>query len=215
MKFLSYLLDLFFPPKCVFCGRVLHSADDEWCEKCTEALPFTDYGGTQDGDYFDYCVSPLYYKGVVRKSLLRYKFRNAPEYAQLYGKLLADCVIEHPDVSYDIITWVPLSGKRMRSRGYDQAMLLAQSTALNLDDVAVEILKKPHDIQAQSDLSGIAERRANISGAYVVPDQELVDGKAILLIDDIITTGATLSECSKVLLEAGACKVICATLARK
>ena len=215
MRLFSLLLDLLFPPKCIFCGRVLHKADDELCEKCTESLPYTDYGGMQEGDYFDISVSPLYYKGVVRKSLLRYKFGNASAYADTYGKMLADCIIENPDVDYDIITWVPLSSKRRRSRGYDQAMLLAQATALNLDDVAVQTLNKPDDVHAQSDLSSVAERRANISGAYEVLDEGLVDGKSVLLIDDIITTGSTLSECAKVLLEAGASRVMCATLARK
>ena len=214
MGFLSAIMDLFFPPKCAFCGRVVSSRDDLWCSKCTESLPFTLDSGMQSGDYYDFCISPLYYKGAVRKSLLKFKFRGMAAFADVYGRILADCIRENPDIGYDIISWVPLSGKRKRSRGYDQAMLLALATALNLEDVAVETLIKPHDVQAQSELSGKEERSANISGAYIAADPELIAGKCVLLIDDIVTTGSTLSECARVLLSAGAKRVVCAALAR-
>lgn len=214
MSFFTTLLDLLFPPKCVFCGRVINDAEDGWCDKCTEALPFADNGGRQNGEVFEFCVSPLYYRGSVRKSILRFKFRGMSAYASVYGRLLADCIREHKDIKYDIITWVPLSSKRERSRGYDQAMLLALATALELNDVAAETLEKPHDVQAQSELGGKEERSANISGAYVVSDPELIEGKSVLLIDDVVTTGSTLSECAKVLISAGAKRVVCAALAR-
>ena len=214
MSFLSSILDLLFPPKCVFCGRVLHSVDDGWCDRCTEELPFADNGGRQYGEVFDFCVSPLYYRGSVRKSILRFKFRGMSAYAAVYCRLMADCIHEHLGVKYDIITWVPLSGKRERSRGYDQAMLLALATALELGDVAAETLKKSRDVQAQSELGGMEERSANISGAYVATDPELVEGKCVLLIDDVITTGSTLNECARVLRAAGAARVVCAALAR-
>jgi len=207
-------MDLLFPPKCVFCGKVLDNGDDLWCGKCTESLPFTLNGGKQEGECYEFCISPLYYKGAVRKSILRFKFRGMTSYASAYGRVLADCIREHLDNKYDIISWVPLSKKRERSRGYDQAMLLALATALELGDVAAETLKKPQDIRAQSELEGRAERSANISGAYMAADPELIEGKCVLLIDDIVTTGSTLDECAKVLLSNGASKVVCAALAR-
>jgi len=214
MGFISSLLDLLFPPKCVFCARVLGRGDDGWCDRCTEALPFTDNSGRQEGEFYDFCLSPLYYKGTVRKSILRFKFRGATAYASVYGKLLADCIRENPDIGYNIISWVPLSSNRKRSRGYDQAMLLALATALELDDVAVETLTKPHDVQAQSELGDRSERSANISGAYTASDADFIEGKCVLLIDDVVTTGSTLAECAKVLLSAGASRVVCAALAR-
>ena len=214
MSFISSLMDLLFPPKCAFCRKILAISDDAWCSVCSETLPFTLNSGRQEGEFYDFCISPLYYKDAVRKSMLRYKFRGASAYADVYGKILADCIRENPDLNYDVISWVPLSSNRKRSRGYDQAMLLALATALQLGDVAAETLKKPHDVKAQSELSGIEERNANISGAYEVTDPELIDGKTVLLIDDIVTTGSKLSECAKVLLSAGARRVVCASLAR-
>jgi len=214
MSIFSTLLDLLFPPKCVFCSRVLDKTDEGWCDKCTEALPYADNYGRQDGEIFDFCVSPLYYSGVVRRSILRYKFRGASHCAAVYGKFLAESIRENPDITYDLISWVPLSSKRERSRGYDQAMLLALATALELDDVAVETLKKPHDVQAQSDLGDKTERSANISGAFEASDPEIIAGKRVLLIDDVVTTCSTLDECARVLRNAGASGVVCAALAR-
>jgi len=214
MKFFSVILDLLFPPKCVFCSRILTKSDDGWCDKCTESLPYADNNGIQPGDGFDICVSPLYYTGVVRRSVLRYKFHGASRYAEDYGKFLADCIRETPDISYDIISWVPLSKKRERTRGYDQAMLLARSTASELGCTAEETLIKIKDVRAQSELGDKEERSANISGAYIAANKDLIKGKRILLIDDVVTTCSTLEECTSVLLSAGAAGVLCAALAR-
>ena len=213
MSFFSSFMELLFPPKCVFCGKVLNSGDT-LCSKCTESLPFTLNSGRQEGEYYDFCVSPLYYKGAVRKSILRFKFKGASSYADVYSSILADCIRGNPDIDYDVISWVPLSSMRKHSRGYDQAMLLALATALQFGDVAIETLEKPRDVRAQSELSDKEERSANISGAYEITDPELIEGKCVLLIDDIVTTGSTLSECAKVLLASGAKRVVCAALAR-
>ncbi len=113
-----------------------------------------------------------------------------------------------------MISWVPLSAKRLRKRGYDQAKLLAVEAARNLDCVAVETLRKVRNTDAQSSINDDSARRANILGAYEVPDPEFVAGKRILLIDDVVTTGATLSECARVLRTFGAKEVVCASLAR-
>jgi ComF family protein len=215
MGILSTVLDLFFPPKCMFCGKFLQKGTDCLCENCAGELPFTRGAQiSQKGDFYDECVSPLLYEGNVRKSILRFKFKGATAYADCYGKLMAECIREHLSGKYDLITWVPLSVKRAKDRGYDQAMLLALAVALALDDVAVETLAKTSHVQAQSTITDKEMRRANVSGVYELKDQELIDGKRILLIDDIITTGSTLSECARVLLLSGAEAVVCATLAR-
>jgi predicted amidophosphoribosyltransferase len=94
-------------------------------------------------------------------------------------------------------------------------MLLASAAALELDDVAVETLEKFKDVMPQTQAGSYEKRKANISGAYRVTDRELIEGKRILIIDDIVTTGATLSECARTLLTAGAGEVFCAALAQR
>ena len=214
MGALSAILDILFPPRCVFCHRFLRSSRQMVCEDCLNSLPYTSNGGEKTGEFFDRCVAPLYYEGDVRESLHRFKFKGATGYSKTYGKLLADCIRENLAGAYDLISWVPLSRKRLRERGYDQAMLLAMAAALELDDVAVCTLEKTLESEKQSLMGSAEKRRANISGAYRAADPELVEGKRILLIDDIVTTGSTLSECAKTLLSAGAEAVLCAAVAR-
>lgn len=214
MGMFSGLWDLFFPERCAFCRKVLKTGEKGMCAKCAGSISYAPGGGAQSGDFFKVCFSPLYYDGSVRDSILRFKFKDGTVYAKLYGVMLADCIRENLKGQYDIITWVPLSERRRKKRGYDQAMLLAMAAALNLDDVAVELLWKTTDVPAQSSLGGAEKRRANISGVYAVADEELVRGRRVLVIDDIITTGSTLSECAKTLRLSGATEVVCCTLAR-
>ncbi|MGI6498553.1 MAG: ComF family protein [Oscillospiraceae bacterium] len=214
-KLISGLLDLLFPPRCVFCHKLLKDRERWICANCRRTLPYTTPdSAVQPGEHFSKCASALYYQGVVKDSFHRFKFSGRTNYATPYGKLMADCVRRHLADSYDLITWVPLSSKRKKKRGYDQSMLLAMAVALDLSDVAVEILRKVEERPAQSSLEGADARFDNVKDAYIITAPELVLGKRILLIDDIITTGATLSECADQLRFAGAADVVCVTLAR-
>ncbi|MBP1736846.1 MAG: hypothetical protein H6Q60_727 [Oscillospiraceae bacterium] len=212
---ISGFLDLLFPPKCIFCRGLLLRGERHICSGCRNALPWLHgTAAEQAGESFSLAVSPLRYNDAVRSSFHRYKFKDCRGYSEAYGALVAECVRDHLSGRYDLITWVPLSKQRRKARGYDQAMLLAMAAALRLDDVAVETLKKVRHTDAQSGLEGDGERHANILNAYEAADPELVAGRRVLLIDDIMTTGATLSECARVLRAAGASGVVCATLAR-
>lgn len=214
MKLWNTLLDLLYPPRCPFCHCFVKSSAVAICDNCRKNLPYTTNGGRQKADFVTVCVSPLYYEDDVRESLLRYKFHGATGYAKAYAPLIADCIREHLDQEYDLITWVPLSRKRLHRRGYDQAQLLAEAVATELDTMAVGTLKKIRNTAAQSQTGSAEKRRANISGAYRVMNPALVADKRILLIDDIVTTGSTLSECARTLGLAGAECVICAAVAR-
>ena len=210
------LLDLLFPPKCVFCRKLLHKGEEGLCASCRSSLPWTLAGeAEQRPEFVSLCVSPLWYQDDVRASFHRYKFQGSRGYAKTYGRLVARCVREHLAGRYDLITWVPLSPDRLKKRGYDQAMLLAMAAALELEDVAVETLRKVRNAEAQSGLGkDDSARRANVLGAYRAVDPELVAGRRVLLIDDIITTGSTISECARILRSSGAADVVCAALAR-
>lgn len=213
--FLSQILDFLFPPRCVFCGKLLSTGERDLCAGCQRTLPWLVEGqAEQGGEFFSLCASPLRYQGSVRESIHRFKFKGVQGYAKPYGRLVAQCVRDHLDGRWDLVTWVPLSEKRLRERGYDQAFLLANAAALELGEVAVETLRKARNTDAQSGLAGAEARRANVLGAYTAVDPELVEGKRVLLIDDVITTGATISECARVLRTFGAGDVVCATLAR-
>lgn len=215
MRFVSHILDVLFPPKCVFCRRILQKGEDGVCARCMQGVRPLPGGGALTGDFFSLCVAALPYKGKVREAILRFKFKEDLSHVSLFGRYIADCVRENLSGRYDLISWVPLSRQRLKKRGFDQAMLLAMAAALELSDVAAETLLKPVDAPAQSGIEGGAEkRRANISGAYEVADPELVRGRRVLLIDDIVTTGSTLSECARMLLMAGAESVCCAALAK-
>lgn len=209
------IMDLLFPPKCVFCRTIMDDNETIICPKCKKSLPYTKNGGILKGNFFTVCVSPLYYENSVRDALLRFKFHQMTAYAVPFGKLIAGCAEEYIEGQVDIISWVPLSRKRLRERGYDQARLLAEVVAVQLNIPCVPVLKKTRHTKPQSRTGGAEKRRANISGAYEIIDKEQISGKRILLIDDIVTTGASFAECARTLGMAGADKVYCAAAARK
>ena len=119
---------------------------------------------------------------------------------------------EYPD-GFDLITWVPTSGLRCFTRGYDQAKLLANATGQELGQPPVRTLRKIRHNRPQSGINGQAQRCANVKNVYRVTDPQKVCGKRILLLDDVITTGATAGECARVLLTAGAKEVHCGCVA--
>ena len=127
---------------------------------------------------------------------------------------MAQCVTDHGLDPFDLICWAPVSKRRRRKRGYDQGELLAREVAKRLGRECVPLLKKVRDTPAQSGLKDPSARRANVMGAYQVPHPALAAGKRILLVDDVVTTGETLSECAGTLLMAGAKEVFCVTLAK-
>ena len=216
IPFLERLLDLLFPPKCPFCHRLLPGKTSLFCDRCQKELPWTQTGQReQTVELTAGCVSPLYYEDLVRQSIHRYKFSSCSGYSRLYGMLMAQAVRDTwPELTFDAVTWVPLSPRRKRKRGYDQAMLLAQAVCEHLGGTATPLLQKVKDTPAQSLQADHRARRVNALNAYALLPHAQVAGKTILLCDDVVTTGSTLSECARILRTAGAEKVYAATLAR-
>ena len=202
------LLDLFFPPKCAVCGIIgVHGV----CAACEKTLPRMDET-LREGAGFGRCAVPLRYEGVVREALLRLKFHGAQSVASAFGAILAQCAAEELGGAFDLVTWAPVSDRRRRRRGYDQAQLLAEAAAKVWDTAPVRLLRKKRDNPPQSGL-GAAERRGNVIGVYEAVNTERVRNAHVLLIDDIITTGSTRAECARVLKDAGAADVVCACVA--
>ena len=208
----KWLLDLLFPPKCAFCGRLLSEGEKDVCTGCTAALP---RNGRQPRklDFVTGATAPFFYEGQVRQAMLRYKFNGAPARGQVFGRLIAEDLRERELADFDLVTWVPLSARRLHRRGYDQAELLARAAAETLGLEAVPLLKKIRHNRTQSGIAAAEARRANVSGCYSAADPARAAGKRILLIDDIITTGATVCECARMLMLAGADSVRAASLA--
>ena len=207
----EWLLDLLYPPKCAFC-RKLVTDRRMLCPDCEKALPVPEKEKqSKKISGLAVCLSPLYYTGDVRQSLHRYKFQGAAAYYRIYAELMAACAREH-GLTADLVTWVPLSRKRLRSRGYDQARLLAEEVAGRLGLPCEQTLEKIRNNPAQSGTSGAEERQKNVLGVYRAVTS--FAGEHVLLVDDIVTTGATLSEAAKELLNAGAEQVSGLTLAR-
>ena len=213
---LNRVLDLFYPPRCVWCHCFLNGAEkrERVCRTCKTSLPvFKREERRQALSELESCISVLEYSGKVRRSILRYKFSGLSFYSSVYTDLMSS-VLEREEYACDIVTWVPLSRKRLRSRGYDQARLLAEGFAGKAGLDCEVLLKKTRNTAPQSGTGSRAERKTNIRDAYSPLRKEKIVGKTILLMDDIVTTGATLSECARVLKDAGAKQVKALTLAR-
>lgn len=206
------LLNLLFPPKCVLCKTILSPQETDLCHHCREHAPFFNKGKIKFSFVAGW-TAVWYYKDDVRQSLLRYKFARYRSYVPCYGQLLAMKLQTARFEDFDILTWVPVSRLRRMKRGFDQVELLAKETARQLGIEAVPCLKKIRHTPPQSGLKSAAQRRANVLGAYTVLSPETVRDKRVLLLDDIITTGATVSECARMLTLAGAREVRCAAMA--
>lgn len=212
MSVWEQLLNLLFPPKCPFCRRILDSPGV--CDTCRKELPWTEeHEAVREGTDSLRCAAPLWYEGKVREAILRLKFYGAAATAETLGALMAQCAAEHLSGEFDLVTWVPVSRKRRWKRGYDQAELLARAVCRAWGVKPAALLRKTMDNPAQSGLKEDAARRANVLGVYEMRPGAEVSGRRVLLIDDVCTTGATLTECSKVLREAGADAVVCACVA--
>ena len=208
------LLDLLFPPKCPFCQRLLHDPRAPLCPNCQASLPWlTGRAGERRVDFTQGCWSPLAYQAQVREAVQRYKFAPAPAYGRPFGLLMAQCARDQ-GVEAELVTWAPLSKKRRRKRGFDQGELLARTVGECLALPVLPLLEKSRHTVPQSSLPDGAARRAKAVGAYSLLPGGRIEGGRVLLVDDVVTSGATLSECARLLCQGGAKQVLCLTLAQ-
>ncbi len=204
------VLNLLFPRKCVLCQAILKWNEANICRSCgKDHTPRPK--GKKKLRYIDDWYGLWHYQGKVRESIHRYKFSGRQNYAQSYAALLADQL--QADPSWDVITYVPISRRRYKSRGYDQGRLLAEGLGRELKIKAMPLIKKIAETETQSRLQGEAQRRANVIGVYRCVHIEQIRGKHILLVDDVLTSGATACECAKELKMTGASSVFLATVA--
>lgn len=213
MQILEVLTALLYPPKCPFCGRVLEDGREGVCPRCEASLPRTAAEDEKAVEGCQGCLAPLWYRDRVVEAVHRYKFRGGQDHAPLLGAMMARCLSERWEEPLDAVTWAPLSPRRLRERGYDQAGLLAYEVGARLGLRVVPLLEKVRNAPPQSGLEDAGERRDNVRGAYRVREGAHCAGLRLALVDDVITTGATLSECAGALREAGAASVVALGLA--
>ncbi len=182
------------------------------CRSCREYLPWTSTV-PQPGDSFDDIVCLWRYQGVVKSSLMKYKFYSRASYYRTYSEMLAERIRAEIFYDFQIAVCVPLHKKKHAERGYNQAWLICKQTA-DIIGVACsdKILERTRITQVQS-LMPVHLRQQNVMNAFTVKNKDAVAGKNVLLFDDIITTGSTLNECASVLKQAGAVKVCAVTVA--
>ena len=206
------MLRLIFPPKCVLCRKLLTHQETDLCHHCRENVPVFRRAKRRI-PFVAQWTSLWYYKEDVRRSIHRFKFGGFRNYADIYGRLLGIKLQERPQADIDVLTWVPVSSLRRLKRGYDQSALLAKALGKELGIPVKALLKKVRHTPPQSGIQEAAKRRANVLGAYRARNPAEIQDKTILLVDDVLTTGATASECAKTLAIAGAKQVLFAAVA--
>ncbi|MBO5179877.1 MAG: ComF family protein [Clostridia bacterium] len=211
---LNKIVDYVYPRVCGFCNKII--SEEYTCKICQEKLKYIYESEKQlisVNKNFEILVCAYKYKGIIRSKLLQYKFKNKKYlYLSLSERLVK--LLNRYSKEIDFIIPVPIHFMRSFERGYNQSMLIAQFIAQKMNiELRNNILKKVHNNKPQSILSA-SKRKKNVSNVYIVKNSNAIRGKTILLIDDIYTTGATVNECSRILKENGAKKIIVATIAK-
>jgi ComF family protein len=195
------------PPRCAACdtqvGRLA-----AFCPPCAGTVDAAGAGG-------EGALAAFVYGGAMARAIVRVKYEARPDLARPLGDLLYRALEAHaPALREAVVVPVPLHPSRLAERGFNQSALLARRLAWHLDSpFAPLLLARARDTPKQASLDRGA-RLANVAGAFRARQPLRVRGCAVLLVDDVCTTGATLAACSSALVEAGARSVVTAVLAR-
>lgn len=206
------LMDLLFPPRCALCGKVAAPGTlicGDCARECTCAEAERRISLGENGNTIS-CRVPYRYEGKVRDAIIRFKFHGQTRSAAFFGRQIAALFQDAP--VFDLVTAVPISAKRRKARGYNQSELVARQAAARLSLPYAETLEKTRDNREQHRLAK-PERRQNVKNVYAPVAGAVPNGARVLLVDDIVTTGATLAECARTLYAVGAGSVFCAAIA--
>ncbi|MBI5655335.1 MAG: ComF family protein [Geobacter sp.] len=234
---LSGLLDLFFPPLCHQCrGFIPHAGRVHVCPACLATsrpvepplcticgVPFPAPAGIDHPcgpclttpPPFAAARAAFLYEGAIRDLIHRFKYDGAVQVRRPLALLMADRLAPlAAEKAPDLLVPVPLHVRRLRQRGFNQAVLLGALLSREWQiPLGRRALRRIRWTEPQVNLAA-KERLANVRGAFAVTDRARVEGKRVMLVDDVLTTGSTLAECSRVLLRAGAAEVCAVTIAR-
>lgn len=213
MRCKETILDILFPPKCAFCGKLMPHTGGGVRGTCAQHLPWREEGEALLRVNGLDCAVAFYYEDMVKAGVHALKFGKKSNRAAVFGRYVAQTAAEYLGGQFDAVTFVPVSARRNFTRGFDQARLLAEAAARVWGVKAESTLKKVRNNRPQSTVKTPEERRENVQGAYRVRKGARVAGRRFLLIDDVLTTGSTMAACAETLLDAGAASVVCAALA--
>lgn len=219
MRIIDNVLNLFFPPRCAFCGELL-TEKLPICQECIRGLPFLDeyncsicsrpleeYSQSlcamcrKEKPHFTHAFIPLIYKDEARKAILKMKHHSHPYYAKAFAFLLAECILNSPEYTeFDYITFVPQNPRATRERGYNHSELIAKELAKHLNLRCIPTLVRTDDGAPQHTLSA-SQRRENVKKCYFKGKGRF--NGTVLLVDDIYTTGSTVDRCSMLLKQMG------------
>ena len=209
---------ILFPPVCPGCGRSI-GRREIFCPVCQKQLHLLSPGDVCPKCGKETCtcnkLHPLFsqvypagfYEGSIQSAIRNLKFLHHPGHAKPLGTLLAKTLERYhvAPANFDLLAAVPMGRKRQKSRGYNQAALLAETVSVETGiPFCPDALVKIRETKAQHDLSG-SQRRTNLKGSFAAGSA--VSGKRVLLIDDVFTTGSTANEAAEVLLQSGAARV--------
>ncbi len=229
------LLDLVYPRSCAGCGGDVDGGSDHLCWDClakvTYVQPpycavcgdpvdgriddaFTCYVCSSARPHFDLARSAVRYTGVLQNALRAFKYREALWMRTDLARVMEACVAAHYDPDrIDLVTFVPLYPARQRERGYNQSELLARALARRLRKPLKRCLARIRPTRTQTNLTAPA-RATNVKDAFRPRRARGFAGRRVLLVDDVMTTGATVNECARMLKRGGAEQVYVVTVAR-
>ena len=226
MNLVEDFVALFYPRCCFACSEPLAKGEELLCSRCLVQLPKTSYHRWRDNPVwgrlagrlpveFAFAFLKFLKGGIVQNLLHELKYNNRPEIGVriggLYGQELADAGYGK---NFDVIVPVPLHRSRLRKRGYNQSAKFAEGLAEALGVPWEESISLRLQATTTQTRKGRADRWQNVRSAFSTAESEKIRGKRILLVDDVITTGATLDACARVLRAAGAADVRALTAAR-
>lgn len=230
----SASLDLLFPPSCTCCRKVIPVGSNPLCMDCLTRLkfihpPYCPCCGTmfpgdgenhlcgtclQSSPCFDKARSLFHYEDTIARLIYDLKYAGKTTGLDTLHWLSTKNTILNDLHTAEVILPVPLHLKRLRQRGFNQALILARSLfPAELDKIHHDVLVRKANTPFQTGLSG-KQRRRNLKNAFRIEKPGIIAGKNILLVDDVFTTGSTVSECCKILKAAEAGKIQVLTLAR-
>ncbi len=222
-SFLKAAKAVVWPQRCIFCNEAIFDSKKRTCESCKNALPYVkgeicsgcgrerkECTCSSSTMYYDKAAAPFYFEKGVRSCIHSLKFRSHKDYADPLGEYLYSSFISrYSGENFDFITYVPLYESDFKRRGYNQSQLLARKLSEKAGIPCKDnVLRKIYKTEKQS-ASTTLERSGNVLGVFEVDKSADLKDMKILLVDDIETTGSTLSECGKMLYLAGAEKVCC------